>query len=313
MFQLSTADGLTVAISPIGATVCSIQLHGQELTLGYHTEADYQTDPFYLGATVGPYANRIAQAQFVLDGQQYPLSANEGRHCLHGGPGGLHHRCWQLVCQQTDALTLYCELADGEDGFPGLRQIYVQFRVSSTTLQISFRAQSSQPTVLSLTNHCYFNLDPQATDISDHWLQLPLHHYLALDQEKIPTGQLLPLSTLSDALAVGTPLTDVLSRTGGLDHCFVSQAALPAWQTLARLWSPDQQLCLTVASDLPALQVYSGDGLSTPFYARQGICLEAQYWPDAPNQPAFPATVLRPGQHWQHQIHYQFSRQPGPL
>jgi aldose 1-epimerase len=309
LFEISTPQGLSVKISAIGATVCSIKLDGQELTLGYDSEAAYAQDPFYLGATVGPYANRIRSAKFCLQQQQFQLTANDGEHCLHGGDVGLNRLRWQLETQAPDQLTLCCSVADGDGGFPGNRVIRCHFKVQQTELQLQFDATTDAPTVLSLTNHCYFNLDAQAANIDDHLLQSPLSQVLDKDQGGMPTGRLLNCAEQYPNLRAGQRLSQMFSQSGALDHCFVVGHGSQELQPLATLTSPDQRLSLTVLSDLPGLQIYSGDGLSAPFRARQGLCLEAQYWPDAPNQPEFPSPVLLAGDVYQHQIIYRFAQQ----
>lgn len=310
MFAISSPQGLSVHISQIGATVCSIRLDGQELTLAYPDESAYAQDPFYLGAAVGPYANRIRNACFWLDQQQVQLSANDGPHCLHGGDAGLNRLRWEVEAQAQDQLTLRCQAADGDGGFPGNRIFRCHFKVQHTELQLQFEAQTDAPTVLSLTNHCYFNLDPQAQQIDQHLLQTPLLQVLEKDQTGMPTGGLLPCAQQYPGLADGQLLAELFQQRGALDHCFVVANSPARLQPLARLLSPDRLLSLTMLSDMPGVQIYSGDGLSAPFQPRQGICLEAQYWPDAPNQARFPSAVYRAGQPYQHQIIYRFARHP---
>ena len=311
MFEIRTQQGLSVNISPIGATVCSIQLHGQELTLAYAQEAQYVTDPYYLGSTVGPYANRIRQAQFPLAGRQVQLTANDGAHCLHGGSAGLNHRVWQVDDHQVDRLTLSCEVTAGEGGFPGNRKISCHFCVQHTELQLQFTATTDANTVLNLTNHCYFNLDADATDVAGHWLQTDLTHALAKDAEGLPTGQWHEVAELWPALQGGQVLSEIFQQFGALDHCFIVPNYARQLREMATLSAADRSLQLTVLSDLPGLQIYSGDGLGAPFQPRQGICLEAQFWPDAPNQPAFPSTELAAGQTYRQQIIYRFQRTLG--
>lgn len=311
LFQIRTPEGLAVKISAIGATVCSIRLDGQELTLAYDDESAYATDPYYLGSTVGPYANRIRNASCWLEQQLVRLTANDGAHCLHGGAAGLNHLQWQLLTQEADQLTLGCRVEAGAGGFPGNREIRCHFRVSATELQIKFEATTDAPTILSLTNHCYFNLDPQQRQIDSHQLRCDLPVVLEKDAEGLPTGRLLRSAEQYPGLAAGQRLGPLLQQSGALDHCFAVSDHHNRLQAMATLISPDQQLSLTVLSDLPGLQIYSGDGLAAPFQARQGICLEAQYWPDAPNQPGFPATLLQPGQRYQQLIIYRFNRHTG--
>lgn len=312
MLEIGTAQGLVVGVSPIGATVCSIRLQGQELTLRYHEESAYLTDPFYLGSTAGPFANRIHQARFELHGTSHFLTANDGPHCLHGGEAGLHHVQWQIEQHLADRLTLSYQAQHGEGGFPGERIFRCHIRVSDTELQLWYEAQTDRDTVVNLTNHCYFNLDPQPLTISGHRLECFLPHYLEKDPLGIPTGQFGLTAQQYPELLSKQPLAALFDRTGGIDHCFVEQSYQRRLRLQARLWSTNQGLSLSVFSDLPGLQIYSGDGLSAPFVQRQGICLEAQYWPDAPNQPEFPATSLAKGQTYRHQIIYRFERHAEP-
>ena len=281
------------------------------MTLAYDTESAYKADPYYLGSTVGPYANRIRNACFWLEQQQVHLTANDGAHCLHGGTAGLNHLQWQLLARQADQLTLGCLVEAGVGGFPGNREIRCHFRVTATELQLQFEATTDAPTILSLTNHCYFNLDPQQRQIDNHHLRSDLPLVLAIDNEGIPTGQLLSCAEQYPGLAKGQSLGPLLQQSGALDHCFAVSHYQNRLQPMATLTSPDKRLSLTVLSDLPGLQISSGDGLGAPFLPRQGICLEAQFWPDAPNQPNFPATQLLPGKIYQQQIIYRFARQNG--
>jgi aldose 1-epimerase len=307
LFEIKSLTGLSVKISPIGATVCSIRLDGRELTLGYPEASAYLSDPYYLGCTVGPYANRIHEARFQLQQRWVQLTANDGRHCLHGGSAGLNRLEWQVELHQDEQLTLRCSLPDGAGGFPGNRLIRCHFTVRHTDLQIQFEATTDAPTVLSLTNHCYFNLDASHGDIAGHRLQTALPRVLEKDATGIPTGRLLESATAYPQLAEGVILDRLFRSSGGLDHCFVVADSVKTLQPMATLESADRRFGLTVLSDLPGLQIYSGDGLGAPFKVRQGICLEAQYWPDAPNQPAFPSTLLLPGQDYAHQIIYRFA------
>jgi aldose 1-epimerase len=308
VFEICTQQGLSVKVSPIGATVCSICLHGQELTLSYPEEAVYLQDPYYLGATVGPYANRIRHAQFQLAQQQVQLTANDGDHCLHGGLAGLNHVVWQVEQKQADRLTLSCVVANGDGGFPGNRKFVCHFFVQQTELQLQFEATTDALTVVSLTNHCYFNLDLSSSDISAHALQTGLTQFLAKDTDGIPTGHLQPTCQLLPKLVQGQVLAEVFEQFGALDHCFVVQNYQKELREMAQLTSNDRTVSLTVLSDLPGIQIYSGDGLGAPFKPRQGICLEAQFWPDAPNHHAFPSTQLAADQIYQQQIIYRFSR-----
>ncbi|RVU42100.1 galactose mutarotase [Rheinheimera riviphila] len=322
---LQSPTGLRVEVLPYGATIRSIQLDGQELTLQHPQISDYLENNGYLGSTVGRYANRIAGGLLRFGAQIHQLETAGGEHCLHGGKG-FSHRLWQVQQQSADQLLLFLHSHDGDCGFPGDLLVWQQIRLEGTTVHIHFRATTNSSTVISLTNHCYFNLDGSA-DIGGHQLQIHADAFLPVDASLIPTGQRQlvadtafdfrqPISIASQ-LAVADPQ---LQQTGGFDHCYLFPQQLngsatdepiqplPALQQMATLSSPLSNISLTVSSTLPGLQFYAGHGLTAPFSPRQGLCLEAQHWPDAPNRPDFPSALLVAGQIWQQQIVYAFGR-----
>lgn len=314
---LQSPAGLRVEVLPYGATIRSIQLDGQELTLQHPQIYDYIENNGYLGSTVGRYANRIAGGLLRFGAETRQLETAGGEHCLHGGKG-FSHRPWQVQQQSADELLLFLHSADGDSGFPGDLSVWQQIRLEGTALQIQFRASTSSSTVVSLTNHCYFNLDGSA-DISGHQLQIFADSFLPVDASLIPTGQRQALAdtafdfrqptSIARQLAMADPQ---LRQTGGFDHCYVFPPQLgeqqPELKPMAILCSSLSNISLTVCSTLPGLQFYAGHGLTAPFSPRQGLCLEAQHWPDAPNRPDFPSAVLNAGQIWQHQIVYAFGR-----
>jgi aldose 1-epimerase len=312
---LNKSTGLEVELLPFGATIRSIRLFGQELTLNYPQAADYQTDEFYLGATAGRVANRIAKGRFELNGVVYQLDCNNGPNHLHGGITGFNRQHWQVLKQQPDSVQLYLHSADGDQGYPGALQVWQQFRIVDQQLELSFLALSNKDTVLNLTNHCYFNLNNDGTSIENHQLQLTASHYLPTDEHAIPTGERRAVAgtafDFSQAKLVGPALKQQdpqLAVANGFDHCFIWQGAEAAdLKRMALLSSEQSGRQLELFSTQPGLQLYTGNFLAAPFVSRQGICLEAQGWPDAINQLGFPTTQLKAGELYQQQIVYKFS------
>lgn len=312
---LRNEHGLEVEVLPLGATISAIRFQGQLLTLGYPHPADYQQDSFYLGSTVGRYANRIANGRCQLNQQALQLSCNNGSHSLHGGEHGFNRATWQVLTQTPQQVTLYHCSADGDQGFPGQLQVWLTVQLQHNALHLQFKAQSDRDTLVNLTNHCYFNLNSDGSDISNHQLQLNAEHYLPTDNTGIPLGHLAAVNNTVFDLRQPLTLAQLLQQQDqqllqarGFDHCFVTpqtNEAVPQWQ--ATVHSPQSGRTLDVLSTQPGIQLYTGNYLAAPFSPRQGLCLEAQNWPDAPNQPHFPSAILAAGQTYQHEIVYRFS------
>ena len=312
---LNKGTGLEVELLPFGATIRSIRLFGQELTLNYPQAADYQTDEFYLGATAGRVANRIAKGRFELNGVAYQLDCNNGPNHLHGGVAGFNRQFWQVLKQQPDSVQLYLRSADGDQGYPGAVQVWQQFRIVDKQLELSFLALSSKDTLLNLTNHCYFNLNNDGSFVENHQLQLTTTHFLPTDEHAIPTGERRAVAGSAFDFIVAKLLGPALQQqdqqlalANGFDHCFIWQGADAAeLKRMALLSSEQSGRQLEVFSTQSGLQLYTGNFLAVPFAPRQGICLEAQGWPDAINQLGFPSTLLKAGELYQQQIVYKFS------
>jgi len=307
-FSLINAHGDELVVLAQGAILqrWSTGLAGarREVILGYPLPASYQHDPFYHGAVVGPYANRIAGGQFMLDQHKVQLEQNEGSHHLHGGSIGLHRLQWRLQDHGSDSLVLVAEVPDGQGGYPGPMMFRVRYHFSApaaaqSELQVTLEASSSRATLLGPTLHPYFNLSGSAggTDINGHQLQLVAAHYAVVDAYGIPTGELRKVQGSAFDFQQPRLLADTR-----LDHNFVVQGDLQ--QPAAVLTSPQGDLALRVSADYPGLQVYSGDHLYSPFFRRQGICLEPQFFPDSPNQKGFPFHFTRPGQPFVAKIRY---------
>jgi aldose 1-epimerase len=317
VFTLQSSDGLRIGVTDAGAawTSCLVPVHGREreVLLGHQTPADYLTQPGYLGAIVGRYANRIAGARFELDGQHLALQANEGEHQLHGGAGGFHRQLWDVVSHTDDRLELALRSPDGDQGFPGELSVRAVYRVEALTVTVTLEATTTAPTLCNLSSHAYFNLDG-AGDITAHRLQIAADRYLPVRADLIPTGEQADVTgtpfdfrtprRIGDALA---DLAETRAVPAGHDHCWLAGSAT--------LQSGDGRLTLALYSNAPGLQFYAGELLPrTPdrhgrrYAAHAGLALEPQALPDSPHHPEWPqpGAVLRPGQTYHHQITYRF-------
>lgn len=319
------ARGVQLTVLDLGATIARVRmpLHDSDfvdVALGLASASEYAapTNP-YLGSTVGRYANRIGDATFILDGVRHDLAPNEGTTCLHGGPGGFHSRQWSLVAADDTSFELQLVSADGDQGFPGEVTARVRYSVTADSVTIEHVAQTSAPTVVSLTNHAYLNLAGTGT-IDEHRLTVSADAYLPVDERAVPLGRVEPVADTPFDLRHGATLGEragadhpQVRQAGGLDHAFV--LAGDGLRPVARLEHPPTGRSLEVSTTQPSLQVYTGhklDGTVTDrdgrvLEPRAGLALECQAYPDAPNQPAFPSAVLRPGEEYHATTVWRFS------
>lgn len=300
---------LSADILTLGATVQELRLKGVDhpLVLGFDGVAPYLAEGLYVGAMVGRFANRIANGRCRIDGREWALDRNErGRQTLHGGRDGLHLQLWRLDDLQPDCATLTVGLPDGHMGFPGAVTVAMTISVAGAALAFDMRARSTAATPFSLAHHGYFTLD-RAGDIRGHQLQIEADHYLPVDGNQIPTGEIAPVGGSAFDFRQMRPLGDA-----GYDHNFCLS---PARQTLRRVARVQGQtgLAMQVETTEPGLQVYDArhfsgcaglEGLTYGPHA--GLALETQGWPDAPNRPDFPDSILRPGQDWRAETRYVF-------
>jgi aldose 1-epimerase len=285
--------------------------------LGYTHVADYASDAFYMGATLGRYANRIRGARTNIAGRERQLSMNEkdSGHCLHGGEKGFDRCIWSMS-RSEDGTRVDCTLtsADGDQGFPGELDVRVTYRiVGKYALSIELLAVTRAETIVNLANHAYFNLDRKKSTIDTHGLSVFADHYTPADESKIPTGEILAVDGTRFDLRRATSLasTDPSKPMEKIfDHNFVLPERDGTLREVAELHSKESGIVLRILSTQPGVQVYTGDYLSRHFAPRQGLCLEAQNFPDAPNQPAFPSALLTPGRVYRQETVYEFmSRQ----
>ena len=259
-----------------------------DVVLGFETPEEYAANPRYLGAIVGRCANRIANAQFTLDGRTYRLAANAGANHLHGGVTGFDKRVWRAACGAASLELRYLS-PDGEEGYPGNLDVRVTYTLTDDNeLIVEYVATTDKPTPVNLTQHSYFNLAAEG-DIRDHLLQIDADAITPVNDQLIPTGDRTPVAGTAYDFRELTPIG---SRRGGVyDHNFVLKGAV-------RVVEPHSGRTLAVQTTEPGMQLYTG-------YAR-GLCLETQHFPDSPNQPSFPSTILRPGAEYRSRTVFTF-------
>ena len=312
VIQLSDGQNLIAEILPFGAIIKSIKFKKQEMTLSVDDPQYYLENPFYLGATVGRYANRIAKGRFSLSGTQYQLEANNGPNSLHGGVKGFNKVLWQVTKQTESEVELYYCSPDGEQGFPGELQVWQTISAKNGELTLHFKALTNKETLVNFTNHCYFNLDGSES-INEHLVQINTDRYLPIDTTSIPLNEAaLVCGTCFDftkPAQVGEALSAVhpqLEAGNGFDHCYIFNDD-SSLKTMATLTSPHTNVSLTLKSTQPGMQLYTANFVGSPFKARQALCFEAQNWPDAPNRENFPKANLLPAEKYEQVIIYAFS------
>ncbi len=316
---LGTPDGLQAQVMTWGAVLTDLSLPlatggRQRLTLGFDTFDPYPAHSPYFGAVVGRYANRIAGGRFSIAGRQYHLDRNEaGQTTLHGGANGFARRVWRITDLSPSSVTLRLTSVDGDQGFPGTVQATCTYAVTDHQLEVRFRATTDQPTPVNLAHHAYFNLDG-GPDTSDHTLQIFAGSYTPAGTDQIPTGSIDNVEDIALDFRQPRPLRQ-LSRM--FDHNFVLSASPgEGLRPAARLVSLRSGIGMTVETTKPGLQFYDGGHVNVPapghdgrvYGARAGLCLETQFYPDGPNQPGFPDTILRPDGIYAHRTVFSFER-----
>ena len=328
-FVLTNASRLEADIMTYGGTLLALRVPDRDgalgdVVLGFEAWQSYLGDHPYFGSLIGRYANRIARGQFALNGVVHTLARNDGPHHLHGGPNGFHRRTWQpepgaLPDEPSLALTYHSR--DGEEGYPGNLSVRVVYTLThQNELRIDYAATSDRDTVVNLTHHAYFNLGSSGT-ILNHELELAASRFLPVDETLIPLGEVREVrGTAMDfrkAARIGARIEDddeQLRRGLGYDHTWVLDAPPGALGFAARLCEPSSGRAMEVWTTEPGVQFYAGNRLDGTLagkrgqrYARHsGVCLETQHFPDSPNHPQFPSTVLRAGDAYRHTTVYRF-------
>jgi aldose 1-epimerase len=320
------AGSPTLEVLEIGAAVRTLEVldctdQRTNVVLGYAELDGYLNGTAYFGAVVGRYANRIAGGTFQLNGRNYTVPANEGANSLHGGPAGFDRRVWSTVAVEDSSVTLGLVSEDGDQGFPGRLEATVTYAIDDDTVRIDYAAVSDQPTVVNLTNHSYFNLDGEDSPrIDDHQLTVDADAITPVDAGSIPAGDLLAVDgtpfDFRTPTTIGPRVREThpqLRLTRGVDHNFVIRGT--GLRRHALLTSSASGIQLEILSDEPGIQVYTGNFLDGSIVGtggrtyRQGagIALETQHFPDSPNRPEFPTTVLLPGETYRSTTIWSFS------
>ncbi len=321
--DLTGKGGLSLSLITYGGIITSLCFEGKDVVLGHTCLTDYLRSNGSVGVTVGRYANRIAGGKFPLNGTIVDVGCNEtGRGHLHGGTVGFEKRVWELAALQENSATLRYVAADGEMGYPGRLTAEVTFTIEdANALAIHYHAVSDKDTVFSPTNHAYFNLNGyDGGDVLDTQLQIHADTMLPVDTLLIPLPDRMPVNgTAFDfrtPKAIGQDINaphEQLQVCGGYDHTFCLGDE-GAYRLAACAYSPRSGIRMECYTDQPGVQLYTANFLDNPFgkggamYKYQGFCLETQHFPNSPNRPDFPSTLLKAGEAFDSTTRYQFSK-----
>jgi len=330
LYTLKNKDGAIASITNFGGRIVSLLVKDNkdqlvDVVLGHDSLKSYQRkEEFFFGALIGRYGNRIAKGKFTLEGKAYQLEVNDGVNTLHGGFNGFYKKVWDA--KQTDDHTLELSYLskDGEAGYPGNLNVKVTYSLEDdNSLKISYSAVSDKATVVNLTNHAYFNLNGAGNKtITDHMLTLEADEFTPVDTTLIPTGKLEKVAgtpfDFTKAKLIGDHINDTnpqLKNGQGYDHNWVLRKGT-GLRKAATVSSAKTGIVMEVLTEEPGIQFYSGNFLTekmnygkgnATYGYRSAFCLETQHFPDSPNQPAFPSTVLKPGKEYKTVSVYKFS------
>lgn len=307
-YRLHAPNKMTAAILNYGATLQSLCLpNGQDIVLGFDSLNDYLSPHPYFGTAIGRVANRIYGGRFIIDGQSFQVDTNEGPNTLHSGPGGFDRKVWDVELGQS-SISLKHVSPHNDQGYPGELQTIFRYALDNEGLRLDMIADSSAPTPVNLTGHSYFNLG-DAT-INDHALSLNAESFCIVDAAGINHGETRELKSSSFDFMASRKISETQ-----IDHHF--NLAGTHLRKMATLFSPKGERRLTILSDLPGFQVYTGDFIGkhtgkggNVYQDRSGIAFEPQYPPNAINLQTVPETILRPGETWEHSILYKIEERP---
>ena len=328
LYTLKNDSGITVYLTNYGARIVGIitpDKNGKlaDIALGYPNIADYLKDNMYSGPIVGRFANRIGNAQFMLDDQEYNLSKNEGDNTLHGGKKGIDKHVWDAK-QDGNSVTMTYLSPDNEEGYPGNLNMSVTYTLTpDNSLKIEYEAETDKPTVVNLTNHTYLNLRGEGdSTILDQYSQINADYYTPIDNEWIPTGEIAPVAgtpfDFNEAKEIGQDIQaddEQLKNGLGYDHNWVlNKDSVGALTFAAKLWDKKTGRYVKVLTTEPGMQFYCGNFMNgsvvgksgKPYPYRSACIFEAQHFPDSPNHENFPSTVLRPGEKYKQVTVYKF-------
>ncbi|MDE6090426.1 MAG: galactose mutarotase [Duncaniella sp.] len=332
LYTLENANGMEACITNFGGRIVSLMVPDrdgklQDVVLGFDSIAAYfpennQTD---FSAAIGRYANRINQGRFVIDGDTIQLPTNNFGHCLHGGPTGWQYQVYDGEQPNDSTVVLTIQSPDGDNNFPGNVTAKVTYTLTSDNrLDIAYEAVTDKPTVINMTNHAYFNLNGDPSQpITDNQLLVNAATYTPVDSTFMTTGEILPVSgtpmDFTTLRVIGERINETdfeqIRNGNGYDHNWVLDTKGDITVPAATLQSPSTGIVLDVYTDEPGIQVYSGNFLDGTVTGKKGkiynqraaICLETQHYPDSPNKPEWPSTVLRPGDTYKSHTVFAFS------
>jgi aldose 1-epimerase len=332
LYTLTNRRGIEAKITNYGATVVSLKAPDRagrfaDVLLGYDTLEDYRRSTFYVGPVIGRYANRIAKGRFTLNGREYKLAVNNGENSLHGGLKGFDKVVWKarpFATRDGAAIELTHLSKDGEEGYPGNLSVKVVYTLTERNeLRIDYSATTDRDTIVNLTNHAYFNLAGQGNgDILKHNLVINADRFIPADANSIPTGELRSVAgtpfDFRRATAIGARIEqddEQLKFGRGYDHTFVINGRAGTLRRAATASEPVSGRMMEVWTTEPGMQLYTGNYLESTMVGkggkaygqRFGFCLETQHFPDSPNKPDFPTTVLRRGGRFNSTTIYKFS------
>lgn len=329
LYTLTNANGMEVCITNFGGRLVSVMVPDKDgnmvdVILGFDNINDYMTKPSDFGASIGRYANRIAGGKFELDGETVVLNQNDGENCLHGGAEGWQYQVYEA--EQVDAQTLKLTMhsPDGEMGFPGNVTAVVTYTLTDdNAIDIAYSGTTDKPTVLSMTNHAYFNLSGNhAVEGTDQVLYVNADTFTPANDKLIPTGEVRPVEgtpfDFRTPKSIGQDINadyEQLVLGNGYDHNWVLNTAGDVTKLALSVYSPVTGILLEEYTDQPGVQVYTGNFLTGKVAGKHGImypkrasvCIETQLFPDTPNRPEWPTATLRPGETYTHRCIYKFS------
>ncbi len=329
LYTLTNAHGLEAKIMTYGATLISVKTpdrHGNldNITLHLDSLGDYLKGHPLFGSTVGRFANRIGGAKFTIDGIEYKITPNAGKNHIHGGNKSFHKLIWKaspIADGSINGIDFTHISPDGTEGYPGTLKVTARYQITNDDkLILKYKAETDKPTVLTLTNHVYWNLGGAGSgDVLNHQLTLYSDRYLAYDQDKIPTGEILPVKNtamdFTSPMTIGSRIDQISEQN--YDHCYVVRHKDgQELSHIATAYNKESGRMMDVYTTQPGFQFYTARHLSERYKAGgksyapyHGFCLETQNFPNAPNIPDFPSSVLRPEEKYEHTTIYQFAVQ----
>lgn len=329
LYVLKNSNNMEVCVTNFGGRIVSIMVPDKngimrDVVLGFDSISEYIKYPTDFGATIGRYANRINQGRFVLDGKEYLLPKNNFGHCLHGGTKGFQYQVFDVKQINPTEIVLKYISKDGEEGFPGNLTCNINMKLTiDNSIEITYNAETDSPTIVNMTNHSYFNLDGNPNfDNSDYMLTLNADCFTPIDSTFMTTGDISKVENTPMDFRISKSLSDVyksnylqIDYANGIDHNWVLNTKGDISVPCAKLVSKKTGISLSVYTNEPGIQIYSGNFLDGSLKGKKGIiyglrsavCLETQHYPDSPNKEDWPSVVLRPGETYKSKCIYKFS------